>query len=579
MRASVTLLQFPALVLALQATPGIVPAGKRLPQVTSVLTPELIAHGLSWLPDQRLTSNESLQGGFNDLTCCASSDLIDGPGLPPGRLGQNDSVTVAADPTQAPQQGLMLAFAATPAIIHRIDSPWISLLASFKRNALSPGTAERSHAPRYYHSERESARVTYFDAIRHENVTINGGSYLTSLKAGDVGLPTWHPPFERHRDRYACIFYHITRELAAGIHAATSDGHMNTPLCTLSRSSTFTYLSWCLHFPLGIRIARRSSRQTASARGFSRHVTLGAWHAARPARPISSSAVRTWRAIEAARHEAEESLKDQRSATINSFSPRAPTDLCTRLLRVLFSPVSHALLYTTDAVAFALRTWAIFISLLTAAAVSFNSAWPDLCRLAGSTANRVPCTVLANVAMYAIAVCVYHPETAAIAAVLLYSVASAALYRRYRHRAHVLPLVRTAMLVHRMARSATFAGAFVLALTAHAYRAVSERGERIAERLTIYNLPSYQYCFVARFFRKLVPDVISAPASASAHAIHSVVRNPSLLIMIIILGLAIPVGGAGTDEFMSSRPPPFDGTRSSYILPGRSLSQDGWLGA
>ena len=94
MRASVTLLSFPALVLALQAAPDIAPAGKGLPQVTNVLTPELEAHGLSWLLRQRLTSNESLQGGFDDLTCCASSDLIDGPGLPPGRLGQNDSVLV-----------------------------------------------------------------------------------------------------------------------------------------------------------------------------------------------------------------------------------------------------------------------------------------------------------------------------------------------------------------------------------------------------------------------------------------------------------------------------------------------------
>ena len=189
--------------------------------------------------------------------------------------------------------------------------------------------------------------------------------------------------------------------------------------------------------------------------------------------------------------------------------------------------MSHTLLYATDIVAFALRTGAAFISFLTAVAVSFNSAWPDLCRLAGSTADRVPCTVLANVAMYAIAVCVYCPETAAIAAVLLSSVASAAIYRRYRHRAHVLPLVHTAMLVHRTTCSAAFAGALVLALTARAYRTVNEYSERIAERLTVYNLPSYQYCFAARFFRKLVPDVISAPASASAHAMHSAVRHPS----------------------------------------------------
>ena len=47
MRASVALLQFPALVLALQTSPGIVPAGKGLPQVTNVLKPELEAHGLS----------------------------------------------------------------------------------------------------------------------------------------------------------------------------------------------------------------------------------------------------------------------------------------------------------------------------------------------------------------------------------------------------------------------------------------------------------------------------------------------------------------------------------------------------
>ena len=47
MRASVTLLSFPALVLALQAAPDIVPAGKGLPPVTNVLTPELNAHGLS----------------------------------------------------------------------------------------------------------------------------------------------------------------------------------------------------------------------------------------------------------------------------------------------------------------------------------------------------------------------------------------------------------------------------------------------------------------------------------------------------------------------------------------------------
>ena len=47
MRASVTLLSFPALVLALQAAPDIAPAGKGLPQVTNVLTPELEAHGLS----------------------------------------------------------------------------------------------------------------------------------------------------------------------------------------------------------------------------------------------------------------------------------------------------------------------------------------------------------------------------------------------------------------------------------------------------------------------------------------------------------------------------------------------------
>ena len=56
MRASVTLLSFPALVLALQAAPDIAPAGKGLPQVTNVLTPELEAHGLSYILQHVVTA-------------------------------------------------------------------------------------------------------------------------------------------------------------------------------------------------------------------------------------------------------------------------------------------------------------------------------------------------------------------------------------------------------------------------------------------------------------------------------------------------------------------------------------------
>lgn len=58
MRASVALLPFPALVLALQAAPEVVPAGKGLPPATNVLTPELNAYGLSltgdWLEVHRM---------------------------------------------------------------------------------------------------------------------------------------------------------------------------------------------------------------------------------------------------------------------------------------------------------------------------------------------------------------------------------------------------------------------------------------------------------------------------------------------------------------------------------------------
>ena len=64
MRASVALLQFPALVLALQATPGIVPAGKGLPQVTNVLKPELEAHGLSVIMPERASLANAGMGNY-----------------------------------------------------------------------------------------------------------------------------------------------------------------------------------------------------------------------------------------------------------------------------------------------------------------------------------------------------------------------------------------------------------------------------------------------------------------------------------------------------------------------------------
>ena len=95
-------------------------------------------------------------------------------------------------------------------------------------------------------------------------------------------------------------------------------------------------------------------------------------------------------------------------------------------------------------------------------------------------------------------------------------------------------------------------------------------------RLTIYSMPSYQLCFSARFVSKLVPDLISAPASAVASAAHTVMRRPATLIILIVMALATPAGGAGTDDmFASARPPAFDGSRSAYTA--WTIAFSGWL--